>query len=212
MAFQLQGNARSLSFDNEVKGLASPSRLSLGEGAALGKPRVRKPPPPPKAPAPQPTTRMSEAPERYAAHGRIATPAPFAARIATPIAGLREARGDYRPALDDSLSDEQPTMALDREHLDVLPGGRIPVRPSPAAGRPIPNFRAPAPAPLPNVIVRDSASAATVKTRAASGAWLAWIAASVLLGFASFHYAPTLLAKVAHRGHAAPHVTASANR
>lgn len=210
MAFQLQGNARSLSFDNEVKGLASPSRLSLGEGAALGKPRVRKPPPPPKAPVPQPTTRMPESPHG-AMHGRIATPAPFAARIATPIPGMREARSDFRPALDDSFSDEQPTMALDRQGLDVLPGGRVP-RPLPAAGRPIPNFRAHAPAPAPNVIVRDSASAATVKTKAASGAWLAWIAASVILGFASFHYAPSLLAKVTHRGHAAPHVTASANR
>lgn len=205
MAFQLQGNARSLSFDNEVKGLASPSSPGV-----LGKPRVRKPPPPPKAPVPQPTTRMPESPHNA---GRIATPAPFAARIATPIPGMREARGDYRPALDDSFSDEQPTMALDRQGLDVLPGGRVP-RPLPAAGRPIPNFRAhaPAPAPAPNVIVRDSASAATVKTKAASGAWLAWIAASVILGFASFHYAPSLFAKVTHRGHAAPHVTASANR
>ena len=193
MSFLLQGNARSLSFHGEANA-PSPSPGSLP--GALGKPRVRKPSVAPRASIPQPTTRMTDAPFPVQAPA-IRTPFPH--RIPTPIPGLHEARSPYvaRTPFEETFSDQDPTMALDRD-ADVMPGARMPARPLPAAGRPIPHFRGAAPAPLPctpSVVVHDTAPARV--TSRPGAAWLGWLAASLVLGLASYHVSPTVLAKVA---------------
>ena len=197
MSFLLQGNARSLSFNGEAKALSTPS-----SPGALGKPRVRKPAPPPRAPAPQPTTRMGDAPVVQA------RPA-FPNRIPTPIPGLHAARNPYgqRPPME-SFSDEQPTMALGRDDVDVMPGARIPAKPLPAAGRPIPHFRGPAPTAVPPSVVIADTGSSRVSSRPGA-AWLGWLVASIVLGAASFHYTPTLFAPKAAPAHVS--VTAPAH-
>lgn len=182
MSFLLQGNARSLSFHGEAK---APSPSSPG---ALGKPRVRKPSAPPRALIPQPTTRMGDSPIRT----------PYPGRIPTPIPGLHEARNPYarRAPLDETFSDQDPTMALGRDDADVMPGQRIPAKPIPAAGRSIPHFRGAPPLPAPPSVVVHDTGRSHITSRPGA-AWIGLLAASLVLGFASYHFSPTVLAKVA---------------
>jgi len=203
MSFLLQGNARSLSFNGEAKALSTPS-----SPGALGKPRVRKPSRPPHTLGPQPTTRMGDPPRMADAPIRTRDLAERPNRIPTPIPGLHAARNPYgqRQPMD-SFSDEDPTTALGHEDRDVMPGGRFPAKPLPAAGRPIPHFRGPQPNTVPPTVVVADTGSSRMSTRPGA-AWLGWLVASVVLGVASFHYTPTLFAPkaapAAHVSVAAP--------
>jgi hypothetical protein len=110
----------------------------------------------------------------------------------------------------DAFDDDHPTMAMDREARDVMPGGgraRLP-----AAGAPIPNFRPP-PGDAPT-LVRAGMPAPPTFGRAppmpfgaatpppwaqvARGAspYALWIVASVMAAIASYFAAPAVVAKI----------------
>lgn len=177
MAFVLPGNQRELRF--------TPAEKSI----------VPKPPEPaaPAGPLALGKPRVRRATTSHP------PPAPFQPDRTTPY----RPQGPMRPAY---ASDEHPTMALDREGLDVLP--RSVPRPA-AGGRPIPGFRPPAPEPptlvrAANPTNPNAANAtgpfqpqAVYEESAAPGifTYLVWILASVLAGLIMFHLAPHLLSK-----------------
>ncbi|MBX3209715.1 MAG: hypothetical protein KF764_32070 [Labilithrix sp.] len=211
MSFVLPGNARQLRFTGEAKALTPATANTSTTGAvALGKPRVRKPSVPAghiRTPVPPPAT------------ARVSTPAP-GRRLPTPPGG-DVYRNDviptpYVPSINppivrhkqDSFDDENPTMALDRDALDVMPGGntyRSP-RPSPAGAAPIPHFRTASPStPASALAVDPAAGTGSNSVRfATGGAPLAvWIAAGILAGVLSYFVAPEIMARLESPAHAA---------
>jgi hypothetical protein len=104
-----------------------------------------------------------------------------------------------------SDSDDIATMAMDRDAMDVMPGGHL-MRP-PAMGQgghghapisirppaPIPHFRsAPLPPAAPVPVIPGTGSN-RVKTSGAP--YAVWLFASLLAGILSYHVAPEILAK-----------------
>ncbi len=223
MSFVLPGNSRQLRFTGEAKAHAPANgEPQAGTGSlALGKPRVRKPPPPPPArvqtPVPSGATRVSTPAPPGMPH--ISTPAP-GRRLRTPVSRPDLYRNEIVPTpymgainppvvrhREDDFEDESPTMAMDRDGLDVLPGARAlrTPKPTPAAGAPpIPHFRPARPAASQprTVIVPGTASS---KVRATpSGAPLAvWVFAGLLAGIVSYHVAPEIMARLEHPAAAA---------
>ena len=206
MGFVLPRNSRQLRFTGEVKAQHAPAKAdaSAGTGAlALGKPRVRKPPPQPPAarvqtPMPAVATRVSTpAPARRRRtpgnardlYRHEPAPTPYIGSIDQPVLGYPP-QGDF--------DDDQPTMAMDRDGRDVLPGARAlrTPKPSPAAGAapPIPHFR-PAhyvPAAPRTVIVPGTASTKT-ETKTAGAPLAVWVFAGLLASIISYHIAPELV-------------------
>lgn len=207
MSFDLPRNARELRFTGEAKVVGADDTPK----GALGKPRVRKPSTPPArvpvggssrtsgtnvtAQSPQPTARRGAVPATRpsAEPVRIITPLPSYGQIRAPRVGPR-----------DIDSDENPTVAMDRDGADVLPGGRLrngppsseaPNRPpSPVTARPIPHFRS-QPLPTPSAFPVQSPGEATSPLRA-SAPYAVWVLASILMGILSFHLAPEILARL----------------
>jgi len=220
MSFVLPGNSRQLRFTGEAKAHApAKSDAANGSGLALGKPRVRKPPPPPPAarvqtPAPAAARVRTPAPG-FAAPTKVSTPVP-GRRLQTPVNRRDPYANELVPSpyfgainppvmhhVQDDFDDDNPTMAMDRDGLDVLPGARAlrTPKPSPAPGAvpPIPHFRPanPIPPPPKTVIVPGTASSQTRRTTA--GAPLAvWIFAGLLAGIISYHLAPEILMRADH--------------
>ena len=172
MSFDLPRNAKGLRFTGNVKSLAETD----APPSVLGKPRPRaaKPPPPPPSSAPP---RSHHAP-------RIVTPAPVIAR-----------KVDAREV---SYDDEVATMAMDRDGLDVMPGGGfrgVHAQVAPQTQRPpapIPNFR-----PAPHMMAppqRMPPPRVEKKKKKPSGATLAlWVLASVVAAVLSYKLAPEAL-------------------
>lgn len=204
MSFVLPGNARSLRFTGEAKALAPKSDSPQGQGIALGKPRVRKPPPPPvvtpqptarvHTPVPPPATRV-QTPAHHM-QTRVPTPLPSSrdiyrpSAVPTPYVGSINAPAARQPF--ESLDDENATMAMDRDALDVLPGGGVRRTQKPVASvAPIPHFRPAMVAPA--TIVPHTASNSI---RTGTGAPLAvWVFAGLLAAVISFYVAPEIMAR-----------------
>jgi hypothetical protein len=98
--------------------------------------------------------------------------------------------------LDDD-DDDAPTTMLDRDGLDVLPGGFGAPRQKPdASGRnPVPNFRTPV--PTPKVIVAPD-SVAHLRPRAQdekAPPLLFWLVAALVLAIVSYKITPVAFAK-----------------
>jgi hypothetical protein len=138
--------------------------------AKLGIPRSRK--------TPQPG-RSAHSPDVYRADP---IPTPFAP---PPI-----------EVIDLGDDDDSPTTMLDREGLDVLPGGFGAPRHKPEANRrsPVPNFRTPP--GMPKVIVaRDSKPTVPGQQRAKSPPLVFWLVAALVLAIVSFKVTPVMVAK-----------------
>jgi hypothetical protein len=113
----------------------------------------------------------------------------------------------------DGLEDEHPTMTLDREALDVLPGGhairaRNPSPPTHAA--PIPHFRRAPPAMPPprTIIVPGTASSRIESSRVerpetTRAPLAAWILGGVVAAIVSYYVAPELVTRLEPPNHAA---------
>jgi hypothetical protein len=92
----------------------------------------------------------------------------------------------------DSVEDQYPTMAMDREGLDVLPGGRALRTPKPGTvvgAPPIPNFRP--------QVAEDPATVATpppprVVATGAATSYAIWVFAGILAAIVSYHVAPEI--------------------
>lgn len=222
MSFVLPGNSRQLRFTGEAKAHGSAKTEQGGTGAlALGKPRVRKPPPPP------PTARVqTPAPGPAFPATRISTPAP-GRRIQTPVSSPDVYRKEMIPTpyigsinppamhlRQDDFDDENPTMAMDRDGLDVLPGARAlrTPKPSPAvSAAPIPHFRPAslglAPRPpgeaAPKTVIVPGTSSSKVKTTPAGAPLAVWIFAGLLAGIISYHVAPEVVGRLEHPARAA---------
>jgi len=207
MGFVLPRNSRQLRFTGEVKAQHMPAKAEApaGTGAlALGKPRVRKPPPPPPAarvqtPMPVVATRVSTP----APGGRLRTPAgararyrnepipsPYIGAVNPPVLGFAPPESD--------VDDDQPTMAMDREGRDVLPGARAfraPPKPSPAAGAPpIPHFRpATHVAAQPKMVIVPGTASTKTETKVAGAPLVVWVIAGLLAGIISYHVAPEIV-------------------
>ncbi|MCW5834907.1 MAG: hypothetical protein KIS78_21075, partial [Labilithrix sp.] len=109
----------------------------------------------------------------------------------------------------DSFDDENPTMAMDRDALDVMPGGNVfrNMRPSPASAAPIPHFRRASPSSPASGLAMEPAGTRSSDVRiAAGGAPLAvWLAAAILAGVLSYFVAPEIMARLESPAHAAQH-------
>ena len=226
MSFVLPGNSRQLRFTGEARALApGKSDPQTGTGAlALGKPRVRKPPPPAPAarvqtPVPAPATARVQTPVPSPVT-RVSTPAP-GRRFATPMGGPDVYRheaiptpyiGSINPPVvrhrQDDYDDENPTMAMDRDGLDVLPGARA-IRtpkpsPAPGAAAPIPHFRpAHAVAAAPKTVIVPGTTSSKVRSTTSAAPLAVWIFAGLLAGIISYHVAPELVMRVDHPARAA---------
>lgn len=180
MSFVLPGNARTLRFTGETKA------QSRSEGnLALGKPRQRRTAPP----------------------QRIATPTPSGpvSRRQTFRSGASLVPSAWGPAPmsrygDESVNDDIPTMAMDRDGNDVMPGAHRAPKMTPTRPAPIPNFRqvphvhAALPIPMP------TDEPVTLPREEADGVPLAvWVIAGIVVGVASFFLAPHLLALTSFR-------------
>ncbi len=232
MSFVLPGNSRQLRFTGEAKAQTAKADRHAGSAGhagqaghaghagtgalALGKPRVRRPPPPP------PTE-------------RVMTPAPAAAvatRVSTPAPGRRprtpgRARAPYGnepvpspvpspydgavnpPVLgypQGDVDDDHPTMAMDRDGRDVLPGARAlrTPKPSPAISPPpIPHFRpAHLAQPPPSAVALPGTTSNTTRSVIAAAPLAIWIFAGILAGIISYHVAPEIVMR-AEPAHAA---------
>ena len=205
MAFVLPGNSRQLRFTGEVKAQAPAKREAAARNGALalGKPRVRKPPPPPPAarvqtPIPAAPTRVSApapggrprtlAPARTR-HRNEPIPSPYLGSVNPPVLGYPPPEGDF--------DDDQPTMAMDRDGRDVLPGARAlrTPKPVPAAGAPpIPHFRpANHVAAQPKMVIVPGTASTKTETKTAGAPLLVWLVASLLVGIISYHVAPEIV-------------------
>jgi len=204
MSFVLPGNARHLRFTGEAKAHGrAQADAPVGTAAlALGKPRVRRPPPPPPparvqtpAPAFSPTRvstpvagrRLQTPPSGPDPYRREIVPTPYIGSINPPVFHQRQ----------DDFDDENPTMAMDRDGLDVLPGARALRTPKPslAAGAPpIPHFRPAQPAPpQPKTVIVPGTASSKVKTTASGAPLVVWVFAGLLAGIISYHVAPDLV-------------------
>lgn len=188
MSFSLPRNPRGLRFTGKVKALAD---ADSPPASALGKPRPRNgaipsPPPsirpsaletPPRSVPPGPP------PSRKDVYKADVVPTPYLApKIITPVP-KKVAHEEV------SYEDDVKTMAMDRDGLDVLPGGAFKqTRPQEAAPRspaPIPNFR---PAIVqPQIVVPKKKE----QRKKARGAPLAlWLLASAIAAILSYRLAP----------------------
>jgi hypothetical protein len=181
MSFDLPRNAKGLRFTGSVEALEPPPM------AALGRPRHRNTPKPTPQPRAKEIVKAEIIPPPYH-HGVMATP---------PKAISSRAK------LDSSYDDEGPTMAMDREALDILPGGmptELPLasmppaaplnvtRPPPAKA--IPHFRS-ARAAQPKVIVPQIPRAQ--QQDATQAPLLLWVMASLVAGVLSYRLLPELV-------------------
>ena len=172
MSFNLPRNQKDLRFTGELR-----AAIDDQPRAKLGIPRSKKP-------TPQPG-RSAYAQEPY---GPGTIPTPFAP---PPIEVLE---------LDDD--DDSPTTMLDRDGLDVLPGGfRSPPQHHPSArgGNPaVPNFRTPA--PMPKVIVAPD-SIPRMKHRqqeepqTKAPPLVFWLVAALVLAIVSYKVTPVAFGK-----------------
>jgi len=194
MSFVLPGNARSLRFTGEAKALDLPPPPTTNRGAtgvALGKPRVRKPstpppPPPPRINTPTPSSRYGE--PRYL--GSINPPV------------IRHNEMDS--------TGENATYAMDRDALDVLPGGGRIATPKPGFANPIPvpNFR---PAHEIHHQQQQFLNQPPLEAPQGGASWAVWLLASIVMGVLMYFAAPAmLLTPVPHaQAQAAPIVSAT---
>lgn len=211
MAFVLPGNARQLRFTGEAKAYVPGDETPGGGSVALGKPRVRKTTPPPAmVPA---TSSMTPAP-MATGRPRSIGPGPGSMTPASPGQTRVPSYSGGHPSIRQKSGNgeqDMATMALDREGLDIVPGGfnagrtdhhhqghsQTPTRPPPpgASARsvaPIPGFRAaqqPQPA-MQTVLVPNNEGKP-------KGAPLAlWLFAAVLAGILSYHVTPAIMSQL----------------
>ena len=167
MSFNLPRNQKDLRFTGELRAAIDDQPRSK-----LGIPRSKKT-------TPQPG-RSALSPDPYAP-GTI--PTPFAP---PPI-----------EVLDFDDDDDSPTTMLDRDGLDVLPGGFGAPRhkpQGPAAGNPVPNFRTPA--PMPKVIVApDSQLRLPRDEHTRTPPLVFWLVAALVLAIVSYKVTPLAFAK-----------------
>lgn len=228
MSFVLPGNARQLRFTGEAKAVERPfAHGALKDegvaGAALGKPRVRKPTTPP--PAPPPPAQIMTRPSPGSSPPRSFTPASPGIserprRTSTPVpssypepqvslrgkytgppppmpserAAMRSAREPARD-LDTSWDgeDQQSTMAFDREGADVLPGQRSTRAPN--------AMSAPSAAPIPHFRPASPAvqtvivpnQSGSIEARPKGAPLALWIFAAILAGVLSYYVTPSLM-------------------
>lgn len=217
MSFVLPGNQRSLRFTGEAKALvlpkdgsAAPSPPSTSRGnsnaASLGKPRVRKP----------------SAPPALGGHGtpssfppRLNTPTPGAGPVSrpprsnpygepsqTPYLGAHNAPVIRHSSLDDS-DEYNSTRAMDREGLDVLPGGGAAARSVKPGFLPhahaVPNFR-PANANPQNPMATELGApgramepSSADESQQGRAPLFVWVLASIVIGVLMYFVAPTVL-------------------
>jgi hypothetical protein len=170
MSFNLPRNQKDLRFTGELRAAIDDQPRSK-----LGIPRSKKT-------TPQPG-RSAYAPDVYRADP---IPTPFS----PPPIEMME--------MDDD--DDSPTTMLDRDGLDVLPGGfRSPQHPQHAhGGSPVPNFRTPA--PMPKVIVAPDSIPRTRQAEPQTKAppLVFWLVAALVLAIASYKLTPVAFAKAEH--------------
>jgi len=218
MSFVLPGNARQLRFTGEAKAFVPGDETPGGASIALGKPRVRKAtttPPPMRpstssmTPAPMATNRHRSGPPASmtpaspgTAHHAHHPPHP-SHRVHTPVPSYG---GHDLPAIrqkSHSIDEEMATMALDREGLDILPGGLnggglSPTRPPPppSGGRspaPIPHFRPAAPGPGAHVQMQTVLVPNGDGSKPKGAPLALWVLAAVLAGILSYHVTPAIM-------------------
>jgi hypothetical protein len=118
-----------------------------------------------------------------------AVPTPYIGSIDPPI--LQHRHDDFE------VDDDNPTMAMDRDGRDVLPGARAlrTPKPSPAAGAPpIPHFRpASHVAAAPKTVIVPGTASTKTQTKAAGAPLAIWIFAGLLAGIISYHVAPEIV-------------------
>jgi hypothetical protein len=112
--------------------------------------------------------------------------------VPTPYVGSINAPIVRHPL--DSFEDENATMAMDRDALDVLPGGGVRRVPKPLGGAaPIPHFRPAMVAPA--TIVPHTASS-SVRTSSVGAPLAVWVFAGILAAIISYYVAPEIMARV----------------
>ena len=167
MSFNLPRNQKDLRFTGELRAAIDDQPRSK-----LGIPRSKKT-------TPQPG-RSAHSADPYQP-GTV--PTPFAP---PPI-----------EVLDFDDDDDSPTTMLDRDGLDVLPGGFAPRQQHsqrPAAGGPVPNFRTPA--PMPKVIVApDSRPRMQPDAQTKTPPLVFWLVAALVLAIVSYKVTPLAFAK-----------------
>lgn len=168
MSFNLPRNQKDLRFTGELR-----AAIDDQPRAKLGIPRSKKT-------TPQPG-RSAYAQEPY---GPGTIPTPFA----PPPIEMHE--------LDDD--DDSPTTMLDRDGLDVLPGGfRPPQHPQRVrGGSPVPNFRTPA--PMPKVIVAPDSiprMKQPQEPQTKAPPLVFWLVAALVLAIVSYKVTPVAFGK-----------------
>jgi hypothetical protein len=218
MSFDLPRSAKSLRFSGEAKSLAPKSE----DAPTLGRPRVRKPTPVPRVITPTPSgerLRQDYEPYEPSAVSQRTGPQPMSSRAAYSQRGapysqpapmpfsqrtgpqplsqrppVSHRTGPVRRAFGDhSIADESPTMAMDHDARDVLPGSRAP-KAAPSRVAPIPHFRQGGPLPALSPEPISTLSPAPQRSPSGGVPLTAWLIAAVLIGVASFFLAPHLLA------------------
>lgn len=191
MSFVLPRPARTLRFTGEAKALVSGSEAPNPGANVLGKPRTVKPEAP-RAAAPgamNVRTPVFDVQTRV----RMATPkrtsgADLYDFDAAPTAYMPPSARRGRSKLD-SLPDD-PTVAMDRDGFDVLPGRRVrtpaPMRAPNAPA--VPNFRVQP--MLPVAIGPSERRSRKAKTKAP---YAFWFFASVLVAMLSYRLAPAIM-------------------
>lgn len=131
------------------------------------------------------------------------TPQPGRSAHSPDVYHADPVRTPYAPppieVLDFDDDDDCPTTMLDRDGLDVLPGGFGAPRQKPdASGRnPVPNFRTPQ--PMPKVIVAPEASRPFLQQQdpqAKAPPLVFWMVAALVLAIVSYKVTPVAFAKV----------------
>jgi hypothetical protein len=219
MSFDLPRSTKGLRFTGDVKALVEPDApppSALGKprprnaapqfraamaipmpppsSVLVAQPLATPVPPPPSSPSPPASSKkdvynVEMVPTPYVAPPYVAPPP----RIVTPSAPpVMQAPRLVRKAdaKEVSYDDEVATMAMDREGLDVMPGGGAfkMARPQtpPRSIAPIPNFRP--------AIVAPQIVPPKVERKRARGAPLAlWLLASVVAGVLSYRLMPEAL-------------------
>ena len=203
MSFVLPGNARQLRFTGEAKAYVPGDETPSGgsPSIALGKPRIRKATttPPPARPATSSMTPAPMATSRPRSGPSSMTPASPGQRISTPVPG---GYGNHTASIrqkSHSIDEEMNTMALDREGLDILPGGHSghahsPTRPPPAmTGRgaaAIPHFR---PAQQQQGAAMHTVLVPNGEGKAKGAPLALWLFAAILAGILSYHVTPAIM-------------------
>jgi hypothetical protein len=225
MSFVLRGNARSLHLSGEARPLGGQDAEPAASAVALGKPRVRRFTNG-NGNAPASSHAVGFGPDMHPGYdddnSDVPTSEHFPDRATEPKVDLRtnrrppHATPSSRPppgsARKYDFDDEHPTMAMDRDGRDVMPGGTRRGGAPPAAGMPaVPNFRTPqemrlmggGPAPHPAaahppapVPWQVPAAAPSAFKRIALAPYTLWVVASVIAAMASYFVTPAVVAKV----------------